>query len=467
MQIETRNKLISDHADILAQRSDSLAQANEIAKRAEMSPEDMATLEQLVQTIHNLDSRLAALEAELAQDPADDAAAMDETNSRSLPEVSVRNLQAPPVVVRQAPKRIQSAPAFVSDLNDTRSNRNRDLAFRGWALAGSGQVRPEFAKAAREIGFDLNQRSLRIQLSTRAPKFADFSTRAAIPLAASTNTLGGYTVPREMVANLEKALLYTCPIREYATVLRTSAGNPMEIPTLDDTANKGEIIGENTIHTEDTLTFGQKVLGAFKYSSKIVRVSMELLADSAVNISEIVGTSLGERIGRIQLDHFTTGAGTTQPFGVVTGSGNGGTTAASGAIAVDDLLNLIASVDLAYRQNASFVMSDATLIALRKLRYATSGEPIFNVDYRQDGAPTRLFSYPVIINNSMASIGAGNKAVLFGDLSNFWIRDSLEIDIMQSMERYFEYSQTGFLAVARADSAVINSSAIKYLTVKV
>ncbi len=462
MSIETRNKLISDHADILAQRSDTLTQANEIAKRADLAPEDMATLEQLVQTVHNLDSRLAALESELAQDPADDAAeTTDETASRSLPAVSVRNLQAPPVVVRQAPRRIQSAPAFVSDLNDTRATKNRDLAFRGWALAGSGQVRPEFVKAAREIGFDLNQRSLRIQLSTRAPKFADFSTRALATLPAAS---GGWTVPRDFVEQLEKALLYTCPIREFAKVIRTERGNPLEIPTMDDTASRGEIVGENLAHNELDPTFSQRNLGAFKYSSKIVRISNELLSDSAVNISEVVGTALGERIGRIQLDHFTNGVGGTQPFGLTQGAGLGLSSAGSGVISVDDLLNLISKVDLAYRQNAVFIMNDATLIALRKLRYATSGEPIFNVDYRQDGAPTRLFSYPVIVNNSMPNIGNAGRAVVFGDMSQFWIRDSLDIEIMQSMERYFEFSQTGFLAIARSDSTVINPNGIKYLT---
>ena len=459
MSIETRNKLIADHAEILATRSETLNKANEIAKRADLNPEDLATLEQLVQTVHNLDSRLSAVEAELAQDPAEDAADMaDETNSRAMPEVSVRNLQAPPVVVRQAPKRVPAGPHFVSDLNDTRATKNRDLAFRGWCLAGSGESRPEFTKAAREIGFDLNQRSLKVRLSTRAPKSADFATRA---LATTPASAGGWTVPRDFVEQLEKALLYTCPIRDFAKVLRTERGTPLEVPVMDDTASRGEIVGENSAHNELDMTFSQRLLGSFKYSSKIVRVSNELLADSAVNISEVVGSALGERIGRIQLDHFTTGMGGVQPQGITNGAGSGGSLS-GGVVTVDNLLSLIATVDLAYRQNAAFMMNDASLIALRKLRYATSGEPIFNVDYRNDGAPTRLFSYPVIVNNSMPNIGSG-RSIVFGDMSQFWIRDSLEIEIMQSMERYFEYSQTGFLGIARSDSAVINSNAIKYL----
>ena len=458
MSIETRNKLIADHAAILATRSETLNKANELAARADLNPEDLATLEQLVQTVHNLDSRLAAIEAELAQDPAEDAADMaEETNSRAMPEVSVRNLQAPPVVVRQAPKRVPAGPHFVSDLNDTRATKNRELAIRVWCLAGSGESRPEFTKAAREIGFDLNQRSLKIRLSTRAPKSADFATRA---LGTTPASAGGWLVPRDFVEQLEKALLYTCPIRDYAKVIRTERGNPLEIPTMDDTANRGEIVGENSAHSEQDLTFSQKNLGSFKYSSKIVRVSNELLADSAVNISEVVGTALGERIGRIQLDHFTNGVGGQMPQGIVYGT-TAGVSSVGAVFTVDPLLNLIGAVDPAYRQNAAFMMNDASLIALRKLRYATSGEPIFNTDYRTDGAPTRLFSYPVIINNSIANIGTG-KNVIFGDFSQFWIRDVAEIEIMQSMERYFEFSQTGFLAIARSDSAIINTNAIKF-----
>jgi HK97 family phage major capsid protein len=100
-----------------------------------------------------------------------------------------------------------------------------------------------------------------------------------------------------------------------ATVIRTGTGGPLPIPTTNDTANKGEIIGENTTSNELEMTFGQLVLDAWKYSSKYVLASMEFLQDSSINVSEFLGSALGNRIARIQNDHFTTGSG-SQPTAV-------------------------------------------------------------------------------------------------------------------------------------------------------
>jgi HK97 family phage major capsid protein len=103
-----------------------------------------------------------------------------------------------------------------------------------------------------------------------------------------------------------------------ATVIRTDTGAALPIPTSDDTSNKGAILGENTAASEVDVSFGQLVLDAYKYSSKYVLVSVEFLQDSSINVAEFIGKALGERIGRIQNDHFTTGTGSSQPNGIVT-----------------------------------------------------------------------------------------------------------------------------------------------------
>ena len=139
------------------------------------------------------------------------------------------------------------------------------------------------------------------------------------------------------------------------------------------------------------------------------------------------------------------------------------TSASATAISVDDLLGLVHSVDRAYRDAGAFMMHDSVLLAIRKLKDANN-LPIFTQSYIV-GEPDRLFGYPVVINNSMAStVATTNKTVLFGDWSKFIIRDALDIQLVRSDERYMEYGQSAFVALARTDSKVTISGALKRLT---
>ena len=125
---------------------------------------------------------------------------------------------------------------------------------------------------------------------------------------------------------------------------------------------------ENTQDSEQDMTFGVMTLDAYKYTSKIVRVSVELLQDSAFNLGAELGSLLGERLGRIQNTHATTGTGSSQPNGVVTASALGKTAASATAITTDEIIDLFHSVDRAYRGNSSFMAADSTVAAIRKLK---------------------------------------------------------------------------------------------------
>src|SRR5690606_39002505 len=109
---------------------------------------------------------------------------------------------------------------------------------------------------------------------------------------------------------------------------------------------------------------------AFKYSSKPVLVSAELLQDSAFDLNQILADMLGERLGRILNEHFTTGTGTGQPNGIVTAAATGvtGGVSATPAITGDNLIDLVHSVDPAYRTGARFMMADSTIALVRKLK---------------------------------------------------------------------------------------------------
>jgi HK97 family phage major capsid protein len=282
-------------------------------------------------------------------------------------------------------------------------------------------------------------------------------------MGTTPDTAGGYTVPEGFYGQLIDAELAFGGMMETAFVFDTSTGNALPIPTDNDTSNKGAILGENVQAGAQDVSFGAITLNAYTYTSKLVLVSNQLLQDSAFNLDAFLASKLGTRLARITNDHFTTGTGASQPTGVVTGATLGVTAASSTAIAADELIDLEHSVDPAYRPNARYMMADSTLKAIKKLKDGV-GQYLW-----QSGLavrePDTINGHPYTVNQSMAAIGSGNKPLLFGDFSKYFIRRVVGVQVLRLTERYADYNQTGFLAFQRWDGNLVDAGThpIKYL----
>lgn len=339
-----------------------------------------------------------------------------------------------------------------------------EMALRGWFIAGSERpLTPEHTRAAERVGIDFRNRVLTLNLATRAPRNVGEARRWEERAQTVTTSGGGYTIPDEMMRALEVALLWYGPMRQVATILRTETGADLPIPTVNDTNHVGRILDINTQVQNQDVAFGQLVLHAFKYSSDQVLVPVELMQDNAINLPQFLGEALGERIGRIQNTHFTIGAGTTLPFGIVTRAAAGPTPTGSVAAGFKyvDMVDLEHSVDIAYRrQGAAFMCNDVVVARLKKL-LDTAGRPIWqpaDSAGMMAGAPNTLLGYPIWVNNDMATATTtGTKAVLFGALGKYLVRDVLGITLIRLDERYADYHQVAFLAIARADGDLLNA----------
>lgn len=302
--------------------------------------------------------------------------------------------------------------------------------------------------------------------------FQDMHANLSAEMRAQTTstTGGGYTIPEGFLPEITKSMAMWGPMLDpgVTRVIDTATGNDLPWPTMDDTSNEGEIIAENTQHNEQDITFGQKTLGAYLYSSKIIRVPVQLLQDSAFNVdSEIIVPAFGERIGRIANRHLTTGTGTGQPNGIVTASGLGVTADGASTIDFDDLIDLEHSVDPAYRMAPScrFMFNDTTLKVLRKLKDGDSNYIWQPADARS-GAPATLLNHPYTINQAMASIGGSTKPVIFGDMQKYITRRVKEFTMVRMQERYADYLQVGFLAFNRIDGELADTAAVKHLVMQ-
>lgn len=284
---------------------------------------------------------------------------------------------------------------------------------------------------------------------------------------AGTTTAGGFTVPTELSELVIKSMKAWGPMydEDICTTLNTASGNPIKLPTVDDTAVTA------TAHTEATaltdtgdkdVTFGQKSLDAFVFDTHFVRFSFELAQDSILNVETLLADLLGERCGRIANSQLTVGSGSGAPNGVVTASSLGKTAAATGAIASDEIIDLLHSVDPAYRQSpkARFMFNDTTLASIRKLKDG-QGNYLWQMGDVTKGEPGRLLGYPYSINQAMASIATGNKAMLFGDFGKFFVRKVGGVVIGVLRERF--WPDLGIAGLIRFDGELGDSAALKHL----
>ena len=281
-----------------------------------------------------------------------------------------------------------------------------------------------------------------------------------------TGAAGGYMVPpafRDMV--IETLLAYG-PMLSLADRIDTDSGVNLPWPTNDDTANEGAILGESVQISEQDLTLGTNSLDAYMYTSKLVRVSYQLMQD-APDFERFLARKLGERLARIYNRHATTGTGTGQPDGIVTSATVGvtgsGSLATTGGVSYDNLIDLIESVDDAYltsMDGARFMMHQSVRKALRKLKDG-SNRPIWEPSV-QAGSPDSLLGYPIEINNHMATVAQNSKSLLFGSIREAYvIRMVRSNELVRLNERYADFLQVGFFLFGRLDATLQNAGAVR------
>jgi HK97 family phage major capsid protein len=282
---------------------------------------------------------------------------------------------------------------------------------------------------------------------------------------STTNGMGGYTIAPEWSNELMIAMKAFGGMRAVSRIISTDSGASLPFPLLDDTAQSGSIISENTQITQDTdLTFTNATLGSFTYKTGLLTVSLQLLNDSAFDFDSVVRDAMARRLAVKQNTDFTTGAGTTLPFGVVVGAAQGkvGASGQTASMIFDDVVDLVHSVDPAYRAGSRWMMNDSTYAYLVKNLKDQQDRPLFLPGYTV-GAPDQLYGYPISINQAMASLGTSNKPVLFGNFSHYIIRDVVGVQMMVLRERFADYLQVGYIAFQRSDGKLVSAaSPIKY-----
>lgn len=285
-------------------------------------------------------------------------------------------------------------------------------------------------------------------------------------MSTTTQSEGGYTVPSEVASMVINKLKAFGGMRDVASVISTSTGVAMNWPTSDGTADVGAIVGQNTAVNAADITFGTVGLNVFYYTSNKIALPLELIQDSAIDVVGYVIDRLATRIARIQNTHFTTGAGTTVPDGVIprASTGKTGTTGQTLTVIYDDLVDLIHSVNRAYRQNGRFMLNDSSLAVIRKLK-DTTGRPIWTPGEETitDAPPATICGYPYTINDDVAVMAANAKSIAFGDFSKYTIRDVAGTTTIRRFDdsAFALSNQVGFCGWTRSGGNLLDTAAVK------
>ena len=281
-------------------------------------------------------------------------------------------------------------------------------------------------------------------------------SRATIEQRAGIAGLsGGLIIPKTLASEIEVALKAYGGMFEAATILNTSHGGDLILPTVNDTSAKATIVSEYDQSTKRAPSFGSVTLKAYTYRTPIIPVSQELIQDSAFDLDALLSRLLADSFSRGVNEDLTTGNGTGKPTGIVTAATACTTQAAAASIKLDDIIDLIKSVNSAYARNGKFMFNRNTLWELAKIKDQT-GRYIWQ-DSTREGTRATLFGKQYVLNYDMADIGAGNASVLFGDLSKYKIRMVKSFSVIRLNELLAEYLAIGLFGFARVDGNLLDA----------
>lgn len=345
------------------------------------------------------------------------------------------------------------------DREERLMNEEKEMEKRDGLVGGDGAGNPEQRTDDKQSQYKEEFRNFLIGgIEAVSPEKRGLFTemRGTSPQSAGSNAAGGYTVPQGFYNDIIQAMKTFGGMRNVARVMPTSSGNPLMIPTANNTAQVGRILSENSQIVTSDVSFGQTSLAAYKYTSDLILVPIELIQDSAFDVESYVKGIIADRIARITNTHFTVGDGSAKPLGIVNSAvlGKTGVTGQTTSVVVDDLIDLEHSIDPVYRSQAQFMFHDSTLKALKKLK-DTMGRFLWSPGLTVN-APDSILGYGYTINQDMPTMAANAKSILFGKLASYWIRDVMDVQLVRFGEKYMDFAQVGFTAFSRHDGKFIN-----------
>ena len=276
---------------------------------------------------------------------------------------------------------------------------------------------------------------------------------------------GQYLVSPTIEREIERSIAEEVTIRGLASQ-RTIDKDRVQIRDISEAS-----VAWGRLETDSEIPESELMPGMprFKYACDLyglVKIGEDELADSDFDLASILGDSFARAIAEKENEAFLVGTGWDtgqQPDGITLDTtllANAVTTAAAGAITVEDMLDLIYACPKKYRKNGQFIVNSATELALRKLRAGgstTTDGPFLWQPSVYLGAPNTFLGRPIYADDSMETLaGAEQVITIFGDFkAGYRIIDRKGFGIQRLSELYAEAGLVGFKVHARVGGYLI------------
>lgn len=297
-------------------------------------------------------------------------------------------------------------------------------------------------------------------IEVKAAGPVNFRTLSKLTAAAGANTVQVSFFDELVQHMIEVSAVLQAGVR----VLNTGSGETIQVPKTTSHSTAAIVTEASAIGVSDP-AFGQASLGAYKYGV-MVQLSRELVDDSTVDLQGYLAMETGRALGNAFGAHLIAGTGTGQPNGIINSTTLGVTTptGVAGAPTADNLIDLYYSVIAPYRNspNAAYLMKDTTLGSVRKIK-DTTGQYIFQPSLTA-GTPDSLLGKPIYTDPYMPATAVGNKSVVFGDFSRYFVRMAGGIRFERSDEYAFNADLITYRALMRGDGALMDTTgALKHI----
>ena len=229
---------------------------------------------------------------------------------------------------------------------------------------------------------------------------------------------------------------------------KTATGEPVKTMLSDDTQAGLTVIAEGTAVTELDPNLSGSVSYVDELTTSLIKVGNSLLNDAAFDVDAFIENTFAVRYFRGLAQMIQLGNG-SHIQSIAAGVALGATSGAPTAISLTDLINTFSALDVAYLDNAKWVMGPGTRSGLMGLT-DNYGRPLLQADV--SGTPfNAIYGKPIVISTYADTVLAGKTPVLFGDLeASYTLRTVGDLQIVRLTERYAELNQTGFIGRCRA-----------------
>jgi len=362
---------------------------------------------------------------------------------------------------------VTSSDVSVYDPNDTTSRLKMDYKPASYIKGLPAMAQPLWVQ--EQMGENLKNEA-RFMTDTfvkwlRSPS-DDMFWKTASPdevkaMQEDTDAEGGFFVPEQFINQVvHDTGVPGSQLRPLCTVIRVASKDGY-IPTM--ASATWAAIAEEAAFGESTPVVGQ-VAFSIEKSGGSVKVSRELLDDSAINLPALLSQMFQEAAGQFEDVGIISGNNTTQYAGIMSDASVAFYTMANATSVVGaDLIGTYYALNAQHRANASWVMKSSIASLVNSIAITAAG--VHSIPSLTAAPADFILGKQAVLTDVVSGLGGSitstEKIAIFGDFRKYYIFDRVGFTIRRNDDLYMANDQVGFFATRRGDGQVGLPAAFK------